>query len=98
MAEGDEFLRATARLPAAGAGRRDRDLAESFVGGEEGSALFLRAERRDDGKRTVRLLEGEPLPTSYGPDLYRQVFTTEPPAAAASPQVGERSGRQAILA
>ncbi|HUJ01804.1 MAG TPA: hypothetical protein VLY46_16300 [Usitatibacter sp.] len=36
--------------------------------------LFLRAERRPDGTRTFRLVEGEPLKTSYGEDLYRQVF------------------------
>jgi DNA mismatch repair ATPase MutS len=36
--------------------------------------LFLRADRRDDGKRTFRLREGEPLPTSYGEDIYRRVF------------------------
>jgi len=37
-------------------------------------ALFLRAERKGDGTRTFRLLEGEPLETSYGADLYRQIF------------------------
>ncbi len=39
------------------------------------SAIFLRADRRADGERTFRLIEGEPLSTSYGEDLYRQVFT-----------------------
>ena len=39
-------------------------------------ALFLRAERREDGKRTYRLAEGEPLKTSFGEDLYRQIFET----------------------
>ena len=34
-------------------------------------------ERRPDGQRTFRLPEGEPLPTSYGEDLYRQVFGPE---------------------
>ena len=38
------------------------------------SAIFLRAERKADGTRTFRLLEGEPLETSYGEDLYRQIF------------------------
>ncbi|MGC1183718.1 MAG: DNA mismatch repair protein MutS [Candidatus Dormiibacterota bacterium] len=37
------------------------------------SALFLRAERRDDGRRTFRLLEAEPVPTSYGEDIYRRL-------------------------
>lgn len=36
--------------------------------------LFLRAERRPDGARTFRLLEGEPLQTSYGEDVYTAIF------------------------
>lgn len=36
--------------------------------------LFLRAERTPDGLRTHRMIEGDPLETSYGDDLYRQVF------------------------
>jgi hypothetical protein len=36
--------------------------------------MFLRAERRDDGVRTFRLVEAEPLQTSFGQDLYRQIF------------------------
>ncbi len=38
------------------------------------SAVFLRAERRPDGVRTFRLVEGEPLQTSYGKDLYDAIF------------------------
>jgi len=37
-------------------------------------ALFLRAERQEDGTRTFRLTEGVPLETSYGRDLYAEVF------------------------
>ncbi len=37
-------------------------------------SLFLRAERREDGTRTFRMVEGEPLETSYGQDVYREVF------------------------
>jgi MutS domain V len=37
-------------------------------------ALFLRAERNADGTRTFRIIEGDPLETSYGEDLYRQIF------------------------
>ena len=51
------------------------DLAHSFYSGQSDSSLFLRPERRDDGGRTFRLRPGEPLSTSYGPDLYRQIFT-----------------------
>lgn len=36
--------------------------------------IFLRAERRPDGERTFRLMEGEPLQTSHGEDLYDDIF------------------------
>ncbi|MCX7786131.1 MAG: DNA mismatch repair protein MutS [Spirochaetes bacterium] len=36
--------------------------------------LFLVAERLSDGTRTYRILEGTPLKTSYGEDLYHRVF------------------------
>jgi DNA mismatch repair ATPase MutS len=36
--------------------------------------LFLRAERQSDGRRTFKLIEGEPLQTSYGEDLYYRIF------------------------
>ena len=38
------------------------------------NALFLRAERQADGRRSFQVTEGEPLQTSYGEDLYRQIF------------------------
>ncbi len=44
------------------------------------NALFLRAERRPGGERTFRIIEGAPLDTSYGEDLYRKIF--EPGDAA----------------
>ena len=34
----------------------------------------VRAERREDGARTFRLIEAEPQPTSYGEDSFRRVF------------------------
>lgn len=34
------------------------------------SVLFLRAERRPDGRRNYKLAVKEPLPTSFGEDLY----------------------------
>ncbi len=36
--------------------------------------LFLRAERRPDGSRTFKLKPAPPLRTSYGVDLYHQIF------------------------
>jgi len=58
------------------------DLAHSFYARQPGNALFLRAERQPDGRRTFRLTEGEPLPTSYGEDSYRRIFGTAGPAPA----------------
>jgi len=40
-------------------------------------ALFLRAGRQPDGRRTFKLIEGEPLSTSFGADVYREVFGSE---------------------
>jgi DNA mismatch repair ATPase MutS len=37
-------------------------------------AVFLRAGRKADGERTFKILEGEPLQTSFGEDLYRNIF------------------------
>ncbi|HVN19683.1 MAG TPA: DNA mismatch repair protein MutS, partial [Dongiaceae bacterium] len=49
-----------------------------FAGGfsekKSDGAIFLRAERKEDGSRTFRLLEAQPLETSYGEDLYSQIF------------------------
>jgi hypothetical protein len=60
------------------------DLASGFHQQELATALFLRAERQPDGQRTFRLVEGEPLPTSYGEDSYRRVFGAAPEPAAAT--------------
>lgn len=50
-------------------------LASRFHAGNIGNALFLRAERRGDGARTFKMITGAPLSTSYGKDLYRQIFS-----------------------
>lgn len=56
---------------------------------EKFPSMFLRAERRDDGVRTFRLIEAEPLQTSFGQDLYLQIFgedaAPEPGAIAPVP-------------
>ncbi|MGN6369029.1 MAG: MutS-related protein [Phycisphaerae bacterium] len=41
-------------------------------------AKFLRAQRRPDGSRTFHLEAGEPLPTSFGRDLYTKIFDGNP--------------------
>ncbi|MBR1040596.1 hypothetical protein JQ593_17455 [Bradyrhizobium viridifuturi] len=48
------------------------------------TALFLRAERKPDGTRTFKLVEGRPLDTSFGEDLDAKIFgddTLHPKAA-----------------
>lgn len=60
------------------------ELARSLYDQHEAWTLFLRAGREQDGRRTFRLAEGEPLATSYGRDLYQAVFA-EPEAAADAP-------------
>jgi len=53
------------------------ELARRFCQKGSPNVLFLRAQRQPDGKRTFKLLEGVPLPTSYGMDLYREIFERE---------------------
>ena len=50
------------------------EFAHGFLERAKADAIFLRAERLPDGERTFKLIEGEPSETSYGEDLYRQVF------------------------
>lgn len=54
------------------------DLAESLYFTQKAHALFLRAERLENGQRTFRLKEGKPLTTSFGADLYQQIFGARP--------------------
>jgi DNA mismatch repair ATPase MutS len=59
------------------------DLARSFYEQQQADALFLRPERQDDGTRTFRLYEGEPLQTSFGEDVYNAIFSeAESPVSA----------------
>jgi DNA mismatch repair ATPase MutS len=50
------------------------ELHTAFITKEWGMQFFLRAERQDNGERTFRVIEGEPLQTSFGEDLYEEVF------------------------
>ena len=63
------------------------DLASGLHVEAEGDALFLRAERLPDGRRTFRVVEGEPLPTSHGQDIYRRIFAERAPGDPAGPAV-----------
>jgi len=53
------------------------EFAHGFHDRKMEDAIFLRAERQTDGGRTFRLIEGEPLQTSYGEDLYKRIFGTD---------------------
>lgn len=50
------------------------DLSHSLFAASREDALFLRPERLPDGRRTFRVVEEAPLPTSFGKDLYDRVF------------------------
>jgi len=50
------------------------ELARGLYEANTGNVLFLRADRQADGGRTFRLVEGEPLQTSFGEDLYQSIF------------------------
>jgi hypothetical protein len=70
------------------------DLANGFCGTKMDTALFLRAERLADGRRTFRLAEGEPLPTSYGKDLYWRIFGGPGVEARGDPSRGRHDSRE----
>jgi len=53
--------------------------ARGFYETKKGNAVFLRAERQTDGVRTFKLIEGEPLQTSFGEDLYDRIFSSNSP-------------------
>ena len=53
------------------------EFAHGFYDKKMENAIFLRAERQADGGRTFKLIEGEPLQTSYGEDLYNRIFGTD---------------------
>jgi DNA mismatch repair ATPase MutS len=54
------------------------ELAESYIGSVH-RPTFLRAERLEDGTRTFKVLRADPIPTSFGYDIFLKVFgeTTE---------------------
>ena len=76
------------------------DFAERFHRQHAGSTLFLRAERQPDGRRNYKLAVKEPLPTSYGEDLYyrlggwldeEKAFTPAAARAALDGELGDGS-------
>ncbi|MFC1873508.1 DNA mismatch repair protein MutS [Chloroflexota bacterium] len=53
------------------------EFAHGFYENQTEKHFFLRAERKSDGRRTFKLIEEEPLQTSYGQDLYYKIFGKE---------------------
>jgi DNA mismatch repair ATPase MutS len=53
------------------------EFAHRLHDGKMSNAVFLRAERLPDGTRTFRLIEADPLQTSYGKDVYEAEFGSE---------------------
>lgn len=52
------------------------EFAHGYYNQRMANAIFLRAERQADGRRTFKIIEGAPLETSYGKDLYDIIFNT----------------------
>lgn len=71
------------------------EFARGFFDQKTVPVAFLRAERKADGMRTYRVVEGEPLPTSFGEDLYREVFGPQPeaPPAVSKQAAAQRASR-----
>lgn len=53
------------------------ELARGFHEKAMPNVIFLRAERKEKGRRTYKLIEAPPLPTSFGVDAYHKIFGTE---------------------
>ncbi len=53
------------------------EFAHGFYDKKMENAIFLRAERQTGGGRTFKIIEGEPLQTSYGEDVYNRIFGTD---------------------
>ncbi len=53
------------------------EFARSLYGKKMENTIFLRAERLSEGKRTFKIIRGEPLQTSYGEDVYNKIFVTQ---------------------
>lgn len=54
------------------------ELMHRFYRKDSGDALFLHTERQADGVRIFKPIEGKPLPTSFGEDLYNSIFGGAP--------------------
>jgi DNA mismatch repair ATPase MutS len=74
------------------------DFARGMFDRRRSDTLFLRAERRPDGVRTFKLLPGAPLETSFGEDLYREVFGDSSPVDSVDASRSPSRQPQVVLA
>ncbi len=58
------------------------EFAHSLYEKKMANALFLRAERKDRRRAHLQGVQGEPLETSYGEDLYDRIFLGATPSPA----------------
>jgi hypothetical protein len=65
------------------------ELSRSFYEDEAHNHYCLRAEREGEGARSFKLVEGEPLRTSFGEDLYNKFFSKGAGEAAGEPVLQE---------
>lgn len=49
------------------------ELAEAYIGNVH-KPIFLRAERLENGTRTFRVIRADPIPTSFGYDIFQKIF------------------------
>ncbi len=90
----DEFIRAMTRIDVRIVlVTHLYELAHQYHQQHADAALFLRADRDSDGQRPFRITEAEPLPTSYGEDLYWRTFTGNPTDASAAAVADGRNAR-----
>jgi hypothetical protein len=66
------------------------EFAHGFVDKKTENRLFLRAERQADGGRSFKLVQGEPLDTGFGEDLYNRIFEATPSGEGYCPAENER--------
>jgi MutS domain V len=73
------------------------DFADGFHREQADRTLFLRAPRQPDGQRTFRLEAAEPLPTSFGQDIYFRIggWLGERPLQRGD-QVGDEDGDEDV--
>ncbi len=53
------------------------EFAHAFYAKQMDNAIFLRADRKEKGRRPYKLIEAPPLKTSYGVDTYNKMFGGE---------------------